>query len=576
MKRFCSFFLAVAVFATALCAAPGVRPQAEAAGKKLIAFTFDDGPGPYTERLLDGLKARGVKATFFMLGSRAQTYSSTAARVYREGHQVANHSYDHPELTALSDQSVKNQIQSTNNYLTKACGGSGYVVRPPYGSVNQRVKAAIGAPVVLWSVDTRDWQVLNANTVTNNILRDSFDGAIVLMHDIYATSVDGALSAIDTLKSRGYEFVTVRELFRRRGRTMKNGEVYDTSRPNGKDLGAVQQPAVTDEAVGGKLQITITAQKGADIYYTVDGSDPAVKGKKYSGPFFAETPCRIKSVAAFHLNGSRSDTVETAITTPTAATPELQIENGVLSLSCATEEAEIHYTTDGTEAAMGSPLYQGPVTLSPGTVVSACAGGETLLTGKTVRGTYSSRGNFVRDVFPNQWFYESVDTMLSRGIMSGTGNHRFEPRADVTRGQLVTILYQHSQEQAGEEALKAMPFADVKQGRYYFTAVAWAYEKHIVSGYSAREFRPEQSITREEMSQILSAYLADKEMGDEQEISLEYGDLEKISRWALPAVKRVCALGLFHGDEKGNFAPKAKASRAEAACVITKLCELTD
>lgn len=129
MKRFGSFFLAVAVFATALCAAPGVRPQAEAAGKKLIAFTFDDGPGPYTERLLDGLKARGVKATFFMLGSRAQTYSSTAARVYREGHQVANHSYDHPELTALSDQSVKNQIQSTNNYLTKACGGSGYVVR---------------------------------------------------------------------------------------------------------------------------------------------------------------------------------------------------------------------------------------------------------------------------------------------------------------------------------------------------------------------------------------------------------------------------------------------------------------
>lgn len=574
MKRLSSFFLAVAVFVTVFCAAPGAMPKAEAAGKKLIALTFDDGPGPYTERLLNGLKERGVKVTFFMLGSRAQSYSSTVARAYREGHQIANHSFDHPELTSLSDQSVKNQIQSTNDALAKASGGSGFFVRLPYSSGNSRVNSLVGAPIIRWSVDTRDWAVLNTAAVASNILRDAFDGAIVLLHDIHLTSVDGVLSAIDSLKNQGYEFVTVRELFRRRGRTLSNGTVYDSCRPNGTDLGAIQKPTVTNEAVDGKLQITINAQQGTTIYYTLDGSDPAAKGKKYTGPFFTTPPCKIKTVAAFHLNGSRSDTEEITITAPTAATPEIEIEYGMLTLACRTEDAQIHYTTDGTAATIDSPLYQGSVSLSLGTVVSACAGGEGLLTGGVAWGTYSDRGNFIRDVLPNQWFYESVDAMLSLGVMSGTGNHNFEPRANLTRGQLVTILYNLSGAQVGEETLANLPFADVKQKSYYALPIAWAYGQKIVSGYSEQEFRPDQNITREEMSQILSAYLADRGVSETEETPLAFGDREKISRWALPVVRKVCALGLFSGDEKGNFAPKANASRAEAASVIAKLCNL--
>lgn len=573
MRRICSVFVAAAMLVAALCAVPGAAVKAEAAAGKLIAITFDDGPGPYTERLLDGLKARGVKATFFMLGSRAQSYSSTVARAYREGHQIANHSYDHPEMTSLSDQSVKNQIQSTNSYLTNACGGSGYFVRLPYGSGNSRVYSLVGAPIIFWSVDTRDWSVLNTSVVKSNILRDSFDGAIVLLHDLYSTSVDGALSAIDVLKNQGYEFVTVRELFRRRGRTMSNGSVYSSSKPNGTDLGPVQKPTVTDEAVDGALRITLKAQQGAAIYYTLDGSDPVSKGKKYTGPFTATTPCTIKAVAAFHLNGSRSDTLETAITTPTAATPVMEIENGMLTLTCKTAGAEIHYSTDGSAATMDSPLYQGPVFLAQGTAVSACAGGEGLLTGGVAWGAYSTRGNFIRDVLPNQWFYESVDVVLSQGVMSGTGNHCFEPRANLTRGQLVTILYNLSGMQAGEETLANLPFTDVKKERYYALPVAWSYEQKIVSGYSEQEFRPDRNITREEMSQILSAYLANRGIAAE-EGALSFGDAEKISGWARSAVRQVCALGLFSGDEKGNFAPRANASRAEAASVMTKLCTL--
>lgn len=571
MKRIVSLCLAVALLATALCIVPGTQLRAEAAGKKLIAFTFDDGPGPYTDRLLDGLKARGAKATFFMLGSRAQSYPSVVARVYREGHQVANHSYDHTELTALSDQGVRSQVQKTNAALKSACGAGDFMVRPPYGSFNRRVCSAIGAPAILWSVDTLDWLYRDSSTVTGNILRDSFDGAIVLMHDIHPTTIDGALHAIDSLKKRGYEFVTVRELFRRRGRTMGNGEDYSSSRPNGRDLGPVSKPTIQNEMAEGRLRIAMTAQKGASIYYTIDGSDPVQKGKKYTGAFFAGAPCHIKAVAAFHLNGSRSETEDITITKPTAKAPDLQIEDGMLSLSCATAGAEIHYTTDGTTATLESPVYTGPVSLPSGTVVSACAGGEGLLTSGPVRGAYSGRGNFFRDVFPGQWFYENVDSIVAEGIMSGVGGNRFDPHADVTRGQLVTILYNYSGEQAGEGALSAMPFADVKPDRYYAAAVAWAYENHIVSGYSEKKFQPEKSITRQEMSQIISAYLTYRGVAATPDLPLEYGDAEKISSWALAAVKRVSALGLFHGDEKGNFAPNDRASRSQAATVMSNL-----
>ena len=114
----------------------------KAAAKKLVAITFDDGPGPYTNRLLDGLKARGAKATFFMLGSRAEAYPEVVKRVYREGHQVANHSYDHPDLTTLSDAGVRSQIQNTNQILNRACGkGTSYLVRSPYGSETSRTRS---------------------------------------------------------------------------------------------------------------------------------------------------------------------------------------------------------------------------------------------------------------------------------------------------------------------------------------------------------------------------------------------------------------------------------------------------
>ena len=267
MKRIFSALLALAI---ALSLAAAVAPV-RAAGGKLVAITFDDGPGPYTNRLLDGLAQRGVKATFFMVGSNVARYPDTVARMYREGHQLANHSYDHSDFTGLSDSGVRSQISKTNDLLSKAAGkGSVYMVRAPYGSTNARVRSLVGAPLVYWSVDPQDWKYRNATTVKNAVVNNAHDGAIILLHDIHSTSVDGALAAIDVLQDKGYEFVTVAELFRRRGVTPENGESYSRCKPNGTDLGPVTSPSISSRAVDGKLEITLTAQPGAEIYYSLE------------------------------------------------------------------------------------------------------------------------------------------------------------------------------------------------------------------------------------------------------------------------------------------------------------------
>ncbi len=576
MKKIAAFVLALALAAGAL-STPAVSIGARAAGKKLVALTFDDGPGPYTSRLLDGLKARGVKVTFFMLGSSAANYSGLVSRAYQEGHQIANHSYDHSELTGLSDSQVRSQIKRTNALLDKACGkGSTYLVRAPYGSSNARVRAAIGAPLVFWTVDTLDWMYRNAQTVKNNILRDTFDGSIVLVHDIHSTTVDGALSAIDVLKGRGYEFVTVRELFRRRGRNMANCVEYESSKPNGVDLGPVKALSITAEPADGKLRVTIKAQSGAGIYYSTDGSSLNRESKRYSGPFLVKTPCTLRAVAAFDMNGSRSDTVEKKLSMPVAQAPEIRIDEGVLTLTGKTAGAQIHYTLDGSAASMESPIYAGPVELQPGAVVSACAGGKGMLSSGESRAVYSGRGNFFRDVFPNHWFYESVDRAVSAGYLYGVGNGRFCPGDDVTRGQLAALLYRYSGETVFEQDLEAMPFEDVERGKYYAAAVAWAYSRGIVSGVDEKSFQPERGVTRQEMSRILCRYLEVSGFswdGPGEELPA-YADAEEIAPWAESAVKRASELGLMMGDDKGNFLPKESSARSQAAAVLMRLSDL--
>ena len=203
---------------------------------KLIAITFDDGPGAYTSTLLDELAARDVKATFFVSGYRAASYPETLKRMVAEGHQLASHTQNHENLNTLSASKIASEISQTQALITAAGGDDPAYIRPPYGNANQTVRAQATAPLINWSVDPEDWKYHNADTVCRNILSGSYDGAIILVHDIYKTSVEGALAAIDTLLKQGYEFVTVRDLLLRRGVTPERGVMYYDAKNTGVNL----------------------------------------------------------------------------------------------------------------------------------------------------------------------------------------------------------------------------------------------------------------------------------------------------------------------------------------------------
>jgi peptidoglycan/xylan/chitin deacetylase (PgdA/CDA1 family) len=194
---------------------------------KLIALTFDDGPsGTCTPQVLDILKEKDVKATFFLVGKWLGGGESLVKREVKEGHQVANHTYQHQKLTTLSDAAIRSGISQTNTALTKITGLSNFMVRPPFGARDARVAADVDAPLILWSVDAASGKQLSAQQLVKNVAAGASDGGIILLHDTTQANVDAVAPIIDKLHSRGYEFVTVRELFRLRGITPQKHGIY--------------------------------------------------------------------------------------------------------------------------------------------------------------------------------------------------------------------------------------------------------------------------------------------------------------------------------------------------------------
>lgn len=180
---------------------------------KKIALTFDDGPHPYyTEQLLDGLKERGVVATFFVTGEHAELHTDIIERMSEEGHLIGNHTYSHMQLTAGNREEFKEELIKTNEIITGITGQEVIFVRPPYGSWDKSFEAELNMFPVLWTVDPLDWSSSNAARITDKIVSKTEENDIILMHDYYKTSVTAALNAIDKLQEEGYTFVTVDEI----------------------------------------------------------------------------------------------------------------------------------------------------------------------------------------------------------------------------------------------------------------------------------------------------------------------------------------------------------------------------
>lgn len=178
-----------------------------------VAITFDDGPHPkYTLKLLDGLKERNVKATFFVIGENVANNPEVIKRIASEGHLIGNHTYSHVQLTCISEEKAISEINKTSELITSYTGVSLKFIRPPYGMYSDALKRETNLTPVLWTVDPRDWSVLNTDSVVKHVLKCVKDGDIILLHDIFDTSVEAAFQIIDNLKAQGYEFVTVDEL----------------------------------------------------------------------------------------------------------------------------------------------------------------------------------------------------------------------------------------------------------------------------------------------------------------------------------------------------------------------------
>jgi len=182
---------------------------------KTIALTFDDGPGPYTEKLLDILDKYDAKATFFLIGSKVSARANTLRRMQSRGHQLGNHSWSHPELNKVSIEQLSSEIDQTNNAIKQAVGIKPNIIRPPYGAFNRTVLEQFrqrGMSSILWSVDTRDWADRNSEIVCSRTVAGAHNGAVILMHDIHQTSVNAVPCILDSLKQQGYSFVTVQNL----------------------------------------------------------------------------------------------------------------------------------------------------------------------------------------------------------------------------------------------------------------------------------------------------------------------------------------------------------------------------
>lgn len=193
---------------------------------KLIALTFDDGPSPYTEDLLNKLAEKQVKATFFVNGCHLAAYGAATERAASEGHQIANHTWDHASFNDLSIEEIHNEIDQTAEQLLPVTGEDEIMLRPPYGDITEEIRDQLEEIIVKWSMDTYDWAIQNSADLTTRLTTQPKDGDIILMHDTVATTPQGVYDAIDTLRAKGYEFVTVKELFDAKALTPEKHAIY--------------------------------------------------------------------------------------------------------------------------------------------------------------------------------------------------------------------------------------------------------------------------------------------------------------------------------------------------------------
>lgn len=196
--------------------------------KKLIALTFDDGPaGKKTEKLLDGLEKHDAKVTFFLIGNKIDGQEELVKKIYNSGHTIGSHTFNHKNLfTVKKDEEILEEIELTNEKIKNIINEDVKFLRPPYGNYNHKILDLVDMSFILWNIDTQDWKVKNAKRISNYIVNNVSDGDIVLLHDIYKSSINGVLKAIEILEEDGYAFVSLEEMEEIRGEDFLSHKAY--------------------------------------------------------------------------------------------------------------------------------------------------------------------------------------------------------------------------------------------------------------------------------------------------------------------------------------------------------------
>lgn len=198
---------------SAIRADSGIEISPKQAEQKYIALTFDDGPHKeYTPVLLEGLKSRGVKATFFLMGENIPGNEAVVKQMQQDGHLIGNHSFRHIQLTKAGEDAVCKAVEKTESLISDITGMRPEYLRPPYGDWNEGLECRLDLTPVFWTVDSLDWKLKNTGKIVKRVEKYVGNGDIILMHDIFPTSVEAALELVDILQEQGYQFVTVEEL----------------------------------------------------------------------------------------------------------------------------------------------------------------------------------------------------------------------------------------------------------------------------------------------------------------------------------------------------------------------------
>ncbi len=183
-----------------------------AENKKHLAITFDDGPSAYTSELVTILNENKAHSTFFFVGQKLLNAASTVKQVASAGNEIGYHSFNHTSFKRQDSVTIQNEFNTSNEYLKGIIGKTFSLTRPPYGSINEKVKASIATPFILWQIDTNDWRYKNVDYLVNYVLEHAQDGDIILFHDSYATSIEAVAKLLPILYSEGFQMVTVSDL----------------------------------------------------------------------------------------------------------------------------------------------------------------------------------------------------------------------------------------------------------------------------------------------------------------------------------------------------------------------------